>query len=354
MRRTLAFCLNVVLAGTAAAAIVATPVKTGLAFPAAFTLDPAGRIFYGERFTGEIRIYDPASGSDTLFFTVTDLETNGEQGLLGIALPNGYPSTAFVFAYATRNVAGTATNQILRIRDMGGTGSGMRVIWTSDVAAGTFHDGGRILFGPDGRLYAFQGEAGNPGNSQVTTNNEAGKVLRMKNNGAAAGGNPFGNRIWSYGHRNSFGFAFDPVTSFLWQSENGPECNDEVNFIVKGGNYGWGTSETCSTPPAPPANTNQDGPNPILPELFYASPIGVTGVAFCDGCGLGAQSEGAAFSGAVNNGQVTRIVFNAQRNAIAGHTVVLDHGGSTLSYEVGPGGKIFFSDFDGINKLVRT
>jgi hypothetical protein len=55
----------------------------------------------------------------------------------------------------------------------------------------------------------------------------------------------------------------------------------------------------------------------------------------------------------VNNGEVTRIVFNDQRTAIAGHTVVFDHGGSTLSYEVGPGGRIFFSDFDGINKLVR-
>ena len=56
----------------------------------------------------------------------------------------------------------------------------------------------------------------------------------------------------------------------------------------------------------------------------------------------------------MNNGQVTRIVFNAQRTAIAGHTVVLDHGGSTLSYEIGPAGRIFFSDFDGINKLVRV
>ena len=55
----------------------------------------------------------------------------------------------------------------------------------------------------------------------------------------------------------------------------------------------------------------------------------------------------------MNNGEVTRIVFNDQRTAIAGHTVVFDHGESTLSYEVGPGGRIFFSDFDGINKLIR-
>jgi hypothetical protein len=86
---------------------------------------------------------------------------------------------------------------------------------------------------------------------------------------------------------------------------------------------------------------------------LFGAAIGITGVAFCDGCRLGPQSDGAAFFGAVNNGEVTRIVFNDQRTAIAGHTVVFDHGGSTLSYEVGPGGRIYFSDFHGIHKLVN-
>jgi glucose/arabinose dehydrogenase len=360
MRRTLAFFRSLALAavamtlGSAAlAAIGATPVKTGLDFPAAFTFDPSGRIFYAERFTGEIRIYNPANGSDTLFFTVTNLETDGERGLLGLALPPGYPSTAFVFAYATRDVAGTPTNQILRIRDAGGTGSNMRVIWTSNVPSGTNHNGGRILFGPDGRLYAFQGEAGNPGNSQITTNNEAGKILRMKSNGAPSGGNPFGNRIWSYGHRNSFGFAFDPQTDFLWESENGPSCNDEVNFIAKGGNYAWGNSETCSTPPSAPNNTNQDGPNPILPEVYYASVIAPTGIVFCTGCGI-ASAEGKVFLASYNDVRIRQLTLDAARTNVTSQAIVYTHSASPLSMERGPDGAVYFSDDAGIWKLTGS
>jgi glucose/arabinose dehydrogenase len=158
--------------------------------------------------------------------------------------------------------------------------------------------------------------------------------------------------VWAFGIRNSFGFAFDPLTDDLWETENGPSCNDEVNLIEGGENYGWGPDETCDG--ASPGNTNQDGPNPVLPELFYENTIGITGIAFCDGCRLGPRSNGAAFFGAVNNGAVTRIVFDDQHDAIASHSVVYSHGGSTLSFEIGPGGRIFFSDFDGIHKLVRV
>ena len=91
-----------------------------------------------------------------------------------------------------------------------------------------------------------------------------------------------------------------------------------------------------------------------MPELFYENTIGITGIAFCEGCHLGHPSDSAAFTGAVNNGEVTRIFFNDQRTAITGHAVVYDHGGSTLSFEIGPGGRIYFSDFDGISKLVRV
>jgi glucose/arabinose dehydrogenase len=356
MRRILTLAISLSLLAAAAsgssavAAIGATPVKTGLDFPAAFTFDPSGRIFYAERFTGEIRIYNPANGSDTLFFTVTALETDGEQGLLGLALPPGYPTQSFLYAYATRDVSGTPKNQILRIRDAGGTGSNMRVVWTSDVAAGDNHNGGRILYGPDAKLYAFQGDVGNPGNSQNTAN-EGGKVLRMKNNGAPVGNNPFpGSRIWSYGHRNSFGFAFDPVTDFLWQTENGPSCNDEVNFVVKGGNYAWGSSQTCSTPPSPPTNTNQDGPSPIMPEVYYGSVIAPTGIAFCSGCGI-ASAEGKAFLASWNDGTIRTLTLDAARTNVTSQAVVYTHSNSLLSLERGPDGAVYFSDDTGIFKL---
>src|SRR5438034_28586 len=126
---------------TAPGTIGAVPVVTGLNFPAAFTFAPDGRIFYGERLTGEIHIYDPSNSSDTLFFTINKLAHFGEQGLLGLALHPSYPGKPFVYAYATRAVGGSEKDQIIAIRDSGGTGRRPKIIWSSDTVAGDYHDG---------------------------------------------------------------------------------------------------------------------------------------------------------------------------------------------------------------------
>src|SRR5438874_8892961 len=94
-------------AGVMGRAVGATPVVTGLNYPAAFTFAPDGRIFYGERLTGKIRIYDPSNGSNTLFFTITNVSHIGEQGLLGLAIHPRYPARPLVYAYATRSVNGS-------------------------------------------------------------------------------------------------------------------------------------------------------------------------------------------------------------------------------------------------------
>jgi glucose/arabinose dehydrogenase len=360
MRRRIAViigtCLvaQLALASTPASAgsrIQGREVVGGLNQPVAFTFGPGRMIWYVEKGTGQVRIHDLDTDADRLFVKVSGVNGNGERGMLGIALHPSYPNMPLVYVYATRSAGGRLSNQILRYRDHHGSGVNRTVLFTSVAGGSPYHNGGRIAFGPDGRLYAIVGDAHDSSNAQDTTNEDRGKIIRIEPDGDVPSDNPFGDRVWVFGIRNSFGFAFDPQTDDLWETENGPSCNDEINRIRGGENYGWGPNETCDG--ASPGNTNQDGPNPILPELFYESTIGITGVAFCDDCRLGRRNDGAAFFGAVNNGEVTRIVFNDQRTAIAGHTVVFDHGGSTLSYEVGPGGRIFFSDFDGINKLVR-
>jgi glucose/arabinose dehydrogenase len=333
------------------AQIVAEPVVTGLAFPAAFTVTPDGRFVYGQRLTGQIRVYDPGTGSDVLLYQVTHLVTDGEQGLLGLALDPGYPSRPFVYAYATRETQGERHNQILRVTEGGEVARGTTVVWTSNTAAGAIHNGGRILFGPDGMLYAFQGTPHPKGAQNLA---EAGKILRMDREGAPPADNPFpGSRIWSYGHRNSFGFTFDPATGAIWQTENGPECNDEINRVVKGSNYGWGGSQTCSTPPPPPINTNQDGPSPVLPVMFYEQTIAVTGTAFCSGCGL-SGSEGTLFWADFKLGQIHRGVLTADRTGIASQQVVFVDGGKVMSMERGPDGSLYFTDeVDGVGGIYK-
>jgi glucose/arabinose dehydrogenase len=339
-------------AAPAASAIEARRVAGGLDQPVAFTFGPGRQIWYVEKGTGEIRILDMDTEADRLFATVSGVDDAGERGMLGIALHPQYPDQPYVYVYATREVGGNLRNQILRYEDQGGNGTDQTVIFTGTADATPYHNGGRILFGPDGMLYAIVGDGHDAANAQDRSDNDRGKILRIDPDGEVPATNPFGDRIWAFGIRNSFGFAFDPETGALWETENGPACNDEINRIRRGGNYGWGPSAGCSG--ASPGNTNRDGPRPIRPKDVYVDPIGITGLAFCDRCGLGGRSNGAAFHGAVNDGRVTRLVLNRRRTGIARRTIVLDHGSATLSFEVGPRRAIYFSDFGGVYRLVRT
>lgn len=326
-------------------------VKGGLDFPATFTFDPSGKIYYGERFSGQIRVYSPANGSDTLFFTVRNVSTQGEQGLLGLAVdPLFTAGKPFVYAYATRTTTGGLKNQILRIKKRSGGRPTSKVIFSSNTAPGQYHDGGRILFGPDGKLYAVIGESHSPANAQNLAST-AGKIVRMNRDGSIPTDNPQSNRYYySYGHRNSYGFTFDPQNGKLWESENGPECNDEINPITRGGNHAWGPNETCAG--TAPQNTNQDGPTPrIMPAVFYTPTIAPTGIAFCNGCGL-VGSEGTLFFADNNGGRIHRLVLTADRSGVASQAVVYDHPRAAFSMERGIDGALYFSDDGGIYKLL--
>jgi len=350
----LALALSLMLAPVSAqAAITATAFASGLNDPAGFTFAPDGRLFYGERPTGEIHILSADGFTDSLFFTIPDVVSNGEQGLLGIALDPNYPTTPHVFAYATRLVSGQERNQIIRITDTAGTGVAMQIIWSSATVSGSYHDGGRIMFGPDGKLYAVVGEAHSSANAQDLTN-DAGKVLRMNPDGTAPADNPFASKLmWSYGLRNSFGFDFDPVTGRLWETENGPECNDEINRIIAGRNYGWGPSETCSRPPRAPRNTNRDGPAPVMPLKYFTPTVAPTGAVFCNGCGLGSTTERRLLFGEWETGRIVSLRLNSTRRSIAGSSNFYLHSNGIVSMEAAPGGTIYFSDATSIWKLSK-
>jgi len=333
------------------AVITAVAVKTGLNGPSAFTFAPGGTIWYLERGTGEVHTLNPATGADHRVFTIGGVDGSGERGALGIALHPDWPATPKVFVYVTRMRAGHLQNQLVRITVNGGSGSNLRILLSTPASASPYHNGGRILFGPDHKLYVVIGDGHNSVNAQDRSGNLRGKILRLDTDGTAARGNPIG-RIWSYGHRNSYGFTFDPRTDRLWETENGPECTDEINLIAKGGNFGWGPSETCST--AKPQGTNNSGPKPRrLPKAYFASTIGITGAAFCDGCGLGSTLNGDLVFGDVNSGTIRALNMNATRTGFTGSSrTLLTAPSSVHSIEVSPNGRIFFSGPNGIYRLV--
>lgn len=337
-----------------AVTLKAVPVKLGLSGPAAFTFAPSGKIWYLERGTGEVRTITPKTGADRLFTDITNVDGSGERGALGIALHPRWPKKPFVYVYVTRTDRGTLVNELLRIRAAGGSAAGTKVLFRWAVSGAPNHNGGRILFGPDRKLYIVTGDNSAAATSQRRANLR-GKVLRINPNGSVPGDNPFGTRIWAYGIRNSFGMAFDPGTRRLWQTENGPSCNDEINRIVKGGNFAWGPHWECSAPISA-ADTNQDGPLPRrFPKARFASPIGITGAVFCDGCRLGAALQGDLLFGDVNTARIRAIQLNATRTGFsASPRIVLAAPTAIYSMESSPKGRIYFSGPTGIYRLARA
>ena len=329
----------------AAPGVRAVVVAKNLASPVGFTFTPTGRLVYLERNTGWLRFRNLQTGIDHRVHRISNVNFDGERGALGVAVHPGWPTQPFVYVFVTRNTSVGLRNQVLRIKVQNGR-VGVRKLLSVAAGPASNHNGGRILFGPDKRLYVVIGDNAVSANSQDRTGNLRGKILRLNPDGSVAANNPFGKRIWAYGIRNSIGFAFDPRNGRLWESENGPSCNDEINRIVRGGNHGWGPSESCP-------NTNNSGPTPrILPKYTFVSTVGLTGLAFCDACGLGAGFDGDLLVGAVNDGNIRRFDLNATRTGFdAGPLLVSDRPGPVLSLEVGPNGRIYFSDFGAIYRL---
>jgi glucose/arabinose dehydrogenase len=188
-----------------------------------------GSALVAERDSG--RVVRVRSGNVTPVGTVPGVEHTGESGLLGLAVRPGDDSV--VFAYFTSG----SDNRVVRIPFDGSRLGSPKPILTGIPRAGR-HDGGRLAIGPDGNLWIGTGDAGNTANAQDRSS-LGGKILRITPDGAVPADNPFpGSPVWSYGHRNVQGLAFDS-NGQLWATEFGQNTWDELNRVVKGGNFGW-------------------------------------------------------------------------------------------------------------------
>ena len=223
---------------------------SGLEIPWAVDLAPDGRLFITER-PGRVRIARFDGTSATLqpepWATIAARTgTNNEGGLLGIALDPQFASNGFVYLYYSYQRGNGTQNRLVRMHDDNGVGKDETVL-LDGVAGSQNHDGGRVKFGPDGKLYVTTGDAEVQDRAQ-DLGNPNGKVLRVNPDGSIPSDNPFPNSpIWSFGHRNVQGIAWQPDTHALYETEHGPSgvfplcCQDEVNLIEKGKNYGWPT-----------------------------------------------------------------------------------------------------------------
>lgn len=214
-------------------------VVDNLEIPWSITWTPDGTAFFTER-SGHLKVIQ---SGELLEEPVLSLDVGGvEGGLLGVALDPNYKENHFIYLYYTYNNFLSTQNKVVRYVESDLTLSEDKVL-IDGIPGGPFHDGGRIKFGPDGKLYITTGDAGNAELAQ-DKNSVAGKILRINSDGSIPQDNPFRDSpIYSYGHRNPQGIDWDQFGNLV-ATEHGPSgwrgvAHDEINLIVPGGNYGW-------------------------------------------------------------------------------------------------------------------
>lgn len=213
-----------------------TVVAKDLATPWGIAFLPNGDMLVTERPGTVKRIAE----SDQTEHTVTGVVETSEGGLLGIALHPAFHDNQLLYLYSTYRHDGQLLNRVERYtyRDDRLT---LESTIIDAIPGASTHDGGAIAFGPDGKLYITTGDAGNADAAQ-DTNTLSGKILRLHDDGSIPDDNPFGNAVYSYGHRNPQGIAWDDQGR-LWSTEHGPSGmssgRDELNLIETGANYGW-------------------------------------------------------------------------------------------------------------------
>jgi len=307
-------------------------VLTGLNFPVSLKFAPDGRIFYNEKDTGNIRIIQP---NGTLlpapFATVNPVFNTQEAGLLGIALDPSFASNNYVYVYYTYRDSGSFTHgHIVRYTANGNTGTSPRDIFdvTSSAPNTVYHNGGYIKFGPDGKLYAMVGEF-HQGQQAQNQTSMTGKMLRMNSDGSVPSDNPFPSSLdYASGIRNSFGFDFDSSNNRLIATMAGPNSDDKILIIVKGGNYGWPTClGICNDPRFI---------DPIVDFNPIVTPTGIAAVA-----------PNSYIFGEYNNGHLVQLQLNTTGSVLSMTDLYVASGG-ILAVELGPNNKLYFTTPDTI------
>jgi glucose/arabinose dehydrogenase len=284
---------------------VVKTVTEGLDSPWGLAPLPDGDLLVSSRDTGKIFRIAAGSGKKTELGSVPGVSSGGEGGLLGIAVPPTFASDHLVYAYFTTD----SDNRIVRMlydekKPRGEQLSAPDTILRG-IPKGAVHNGGRIAFGPDMMLYAGTGESGDPGLAQ-DKRSLGGKILRMTPDGEPVHGNPEADSvIYSYGHRNVQGLAWDDDKR-LWAAEFGQHAWDELNLIEPGRNYGWPVITYGINYNGRPISSMTHHQGMEQPRHYFLPSIGTSGLAIYDGDAF-PRWRGDAFVGGLVGQQLARV-----------------------------------------------
>ena len=308
-------------------------------------VEGTGKLFVTEKATGKIQVIVRGRLRPTPCRNLR-VESNGESGALGIALDPDYAANHYLYVYYS-TPRPQADNRVVRFTVQKNLCTEKQVI-ISGIPWGGRHNGGQLEF-MDGYLFVSTGEISQPELAQ-DVDSLAGKILRLFPNGDIPADNPFESEgsptpVWSYGHRNAFGLAVKPDSSQLYESENGQWCQDELNLIQPGANYGWGPDfpDDCKS--------LGDGENPVQPIQHWTPPIAPTDLTWYDG--RLEPFDDSLLMGDYNTGKIRRFVLSADGQEVDSVHALYNGRAAIVDVHEGPGGWLYFLTPGAIKRIVE-
>lgn len=327
-------------------------VVAGAEFPVALAFAPDGTLFYTEKDNGRVRLV--SSDGVLQREPVISLPTDSfvERGMLGIALDPNFEENGYVWVYHTQPNTiepPDPINKIVRFEVVDGIGQNPVEMLSVPVTTRVGHHmGGNLHFGADGMLYVSIGDYGNDEFAQ-DLDAMPGRIHRFaveNDKLVPAPDNPFtDNSTYAYGLRNPFDFDFDPITGDIFATENGPTCDDEVNLIFAGGNYGWRPNYPCDD------NNPQEGARFVYPLVHYTPPEALTGIIVYDGK-MFPEWQGDVFFCGWNFGIMRRAELDESRTRFDKvENFDLSDFSCSTDIEVAPDGSIYFTGFSNLYRI---
>jgi glucose/arabinose dehydrogenase len=314
-------------------------VATGLEIPWAFAWLPNKDLLVTER-PGRVRVIEKGKLRAEPVFTVPDVEPTGESGLMDISIHPDFAKNGFVYLAYSYNKEGKRV-KVVRYKYTDGKFTEPKTI-VDDVPGAPNHSGMRCRFGPDGKLYVTTGDS-TDWNLAQKLDSLAGKTLRLNDDGTIPADNPFigqkGARpeIWTYGHRNSQGLAWQPGTGLMFQTEHGPSFfegkgsgGDEVNIVERGNNYGWAEIHHTEK------RAGMESP------LLEYSPACAPGSGMFYNSSAFPAFKGSFFFGCLRGARIIRVVLNG-RIVVSQENLLENAFGRIREMEEGPDGYVYFS-----------
>lgn len=341
------FLLVTVTGGTSRVPVLGeTVIRTGLRIPWDLAFAPDGRMFVTER-VGNILVYASREPGAALLSNtaVAGVRAEGEAGLMSIELDPSFAANGYVYVCVSVTDEGQWRNQVLRYRMSGDVPVFDGYVIRRGMLANTIHDGCRIRFGPDGRLWVTMGDAGSSSRAQ-DPNSLNGKVLRVESDGSIPADNPVmpgasgRTAVYTMGNRNPQGLTFQPGTGAPFEVEHGDSTHDEINILVAGGNYGY------------PLARGSDGPGGHLDPAWSSggSTIATSGADFVSGAAWGSW-EGSLFVAQLKEADLRR--FTVSGSVAIQQEILLDgRYGRLRTVRLGPDGSLYVTTSGGTGDRV--